>query len=99
MSAVKAGAGREEAHAIIKEHAVAAALEIREGTSGNNDLIDRIADDPNLPLDGDTIKGILSDHNNFIGLAEVQVQAFVSAAAIINSAHPEAGSYHPSPIL
>jgi len=99
MSAVKAGAGREEAHAIIKEHAVAAALEIREGTSGTNDMVDRIAADPNLPLDVDTIKEILADHNNFVGLAEVQVQAFLSAAATINSAHPAAGSYHPSPIL
>ena len=99
MSAVKAGAGREEAHAILKDHAVGAALEIREGSSGNNDLIDRIAEDPNLPIDRDTINEILGDHNNFIGLAQAQVQSFVNAAAIVNSAHPEAGSYHPSPIL
>ena len=64
MSAVKAGAGREEAHAILKDHAVGAALEIREGSSGNNDLIDRIAEDPNLPIDRDTINEILGDHNN-----------------------------------
>ena len=99
MSAVKAGAGREEAHAILKDHAVGAALEIREGSSGNNDLIDRIAEDPNLPIDRDTINEILGDHNNFIGLAQAQVQSFVNAAAIVNSAHPEGGSYHPSPIL
>ena len=99
MAAVKAGAGREEAHAIIKQHAVAAALEIREGDSGINDLIDRIGDDPNLPITRDTIKDILADHNNFVGLAHAQVQAFATAAATINSAYPEAGSYHPSPIL
>ena len=99
MAAVKAGAGREEAHELIKQHAVAAALEIREGTSGVNDLVNRIVDDPSLPLKGDAIKEILKDHGAFFGLADSQVQAFAQAAAEINSAHPEAGSYHPSPIL
>ena len=98
-AAVKAGAGREQAHQAIKEHAVAAAIEIREGTSGENDLLERIINDPALPIDADEINEAIGDHNVFVGLADSQVAAFVATAATINSQHPEGGSYRPSPIL
>jgi len=99
MAAVKAGAGREQAHEAIKEHAVAAALEIREGDSGQNDLFERIVNDPALPLDAVAINNAVNDHTAFIGLADLQVADFAGAAATINSRHPEGGSYRPSPIL
>ena len=98
-AAVKAGAGREQAHQAIKEHAVAAAIEIREGTSGENDLLERIINDPALPIDADEINEAIGDHNVFVGLADSQVAAFVATAATINSRHPEGGSYRPAPIL
>ena len=99
MASVKAGAGREEAHEIIRQHAIEAALEIREGGSGENDLIERLVNDPLLPLDQDTVTEALSDRGAFIGLADSQVADFVATAATINSEHPGAGSYRPSPIL
>ena len=99
MASVKAGAGREEAHEIIKQHAIEAALEIREGGSGENDLIERLVNDPLLPLDQDTVTEALSDRGAFIGLADSQVADFAATAATINSEHPGAGSYRPSPIL
>ena len=99
MASVKAGAGREEAHEIIKHHAVEAALEIREGSSGENDLIERLVNDPLLPLDQEAATEALSDQGAFIGLADSQVSDFVATAATINSEHPGAGSYRPSPIL
>ena len=99
MASVKAGAGREEAHEIIKHHAVEAALEIREGSSGENDLIERLVNDPLLPLDQAAATEALSDQGAFIGLADSQVSDFVATAATINSEHPGAGSYRPSPIL
>ncbi len=98
-AAVKAGAGREQAHQAIKEHAVAAAIEVREGTSGENDLLERIINDPALPIDADEINEAIGDHNVFVGLADSQVAAFVATAATINSQHPEGGSYRPAPIL
>ena len=98
-AAVKAGAGREQAHQAIKEHAVAAAIEIREGTSGENDLLERIINDPALPIDADEFNEAIGDHNVFVGLADSQVAAFVATAATINSQHPEGGSYRPAPIL
>ena len=45
MEAVKAGAGREDAHSAIKEHAVATVRDLREGKIKENNLIDRLADD------------------------------------------------------
>ena len=99
MASVKAGAGREEAHEIIKQHAIEAALEIREGSSGENDLIERLVNDPLLPLDRDAATEALSDRGAFIGMADSQVSDFVASAATINSEHPGAGSYRPSPIL
>ena len=99
MASVKAGAGREEAHEIIKQHAIEAALEIREGSSGENDLIERLVNDPLLPLDRDAATEALSDRGAFIGMADSQVSDFVASAATINSEHPGAESYRPSPIL
>ena len=99
MAAIKAGVGREEAHELIKKHAVAAALEIREGTSGENDLVERLINDPLLPLNKKVISDVLLDHEAFVGLADAQVKEFVASATKINSEHPGAGSYRPSPIL
>lgn len=45
MACVKAGAGREQAHEAIKEHAVAVALAMRERGQVDNDLLDRLAAD------------------------------------------------------
>ena len=44
MAAVRNGVGREEAHEAIKEHAVAVALEMRQGRAVN-DLLERFAAD------------------------------------------------------
>ncbi len=51
MAAVRAGVGREVAHEVIKEHAVAVALALREQGAEGNDLLDRLAADPRLGLD------------------------------------------------
>ena len=50
IAAVRAGVGRETAHEVIKEHAVAVALAMRE-KGLEPDLLDRLAADPRLPLD------------------------------------------------
>ena len=49
MTAVRNGVGREQAHEAIKEHAVAVALEMRQGRA-DNDLFQRLAADPRLGL-------------------------------------------------
>ena len=42
MNAVKKGIGREDAHEIIKEHAVATANDLRAGGISENDLLKRL---------------------------------------------------------
>jgi adenylosuccinate lyase len=55
IAAVRAGVGRGTAHEVIKEHAVAVALAMREGAEP--DLLDRLAADPRLPLDRAALDG------------------------------------------
>lgn len=99
MASVKAGAGREEAHECIKEHAVGAALALRESGSGENELLSRVATDPRLPLDSAAVQAAVADPGEFVGRAGAQVDEFVALAGRLAVRHPEAGSYLPAPIL
>jgi adenylosuccinate lyase len=99
VRAVQAGMGREEAHEVIKEHAVAAALALREEGQRGNDLLDRLADDPRLPLDRAAIDAVVADPLTFAGAATQQVTAVVKRVADVAARHPEAAAYVPEPLL
>ena len=96
MAAVKAGVGREVAHEIIKEHAVKAALGMREGKA--NTLLDDLASDKGLPLDRSALEGLISTPLEFSGDARQQVARVVSRIEAITSAHPAAVQYKPGSI-
>jgi adenylosuccinate lyase len=98
MAAVRSGVGREAAHEAIKEHAVAVALDLREGR-GPNDLFDRLADDPRLGLDRAAIAALVSDPIEFTGAARSQTQAVVRRVEALVARHPEAAVYSPGAIL
>jgi adenylosuccinate lyase len=98
MAAVKAGAGREQAYAAIKEHAVAVALDLRAGLD-RNDLTDRLAADQRLGLDASTIHGLLADRGSFVGAAGDQVDRVVARVTEVVARHPEAAGYRPGAIL
>ncbi len=99
VAAVRAGVGRESAHAAIKEHAVAVALEMRESGREDNDLPARLAADPRLALEPAALDGILGDPLGFVGLAPQQVAGFVARVEDIVSRHPDAAAYRPGAIL
>jgi adenylosuccinate lyase len=99
MGAVRAGAGREEAHDAIKEHAVEVALMMREEGAADNDLLDRLADDRRLHLDRAALDAAIGEPLSFVGTAPAQVQAFVDQVADVVGRHPEAAAYRPEPIL
>ncbi|MDG2028812.1 MAG: adenylosuccinate lyase [Acidimicrobiales bacterium] len=88
-AAVDAGLGREEAHELVKEHAVSAALDRRE-TTGAASLVDRLADDDRLPLDRSAIEALLADPASFTGTAIDQVNRIVARVDKIVAQHPEA---------
>ena len=89
MEAVQKGAGREQAHEAIKEHAVATALSLREGQP-ENDLPKRLADDTRFPLNSSEIKGVLERSRSLTGLAHHQVDQFTRSADRLVKKHPEA---------
>ncbi|MEJ6607022.1 MAG: adenylosuccinate lyase [Candidatus Planktophila sp.] len=96
MAAVKAGIGREEAHEVIKEHAVKAALSMREASSNN--LLDALAADARLPLDQSALTALISQPIEFTGDARQQIARVVNRIAAITSAHPAAAQYKPHSI-
>jgi adenylosuccinate lyase len=96
MAAVKAGVGREVAHEVIKEHAVKAALGMREGKK--NTLLDDLAADAHLPFDRAALDALISDPIEFTGEARQQVARVVSRIDAITSAHPAAAQYKPGSI-
>jgi adenylosuccinate lyase len=99
MAAVRAGVGRETAHEVIKEHAVAVALEMREKGSEFNDLFDRLAADTRLGLSRPQLAGVLADPIEFTGAARQQIAAVVAAVDAVLRTEPDAARYRPEPIL
>ncbi|MCU7728276.1 adenylosuccinate lyase [Actinoplanes sp. KI2] len=99
VAAVRKGVGRETAHEVIKEHAVAVALAMREKGAAVNDLFDRLATDGRLRLSRAEIDTLVADRAAFVGAAPSQVRAVADRVAAIVAAHPGAARYAPAPIL
>ncbi|KIH72696.1 adenylosuccinate lyase [Corynebacterium glutamicum] len=98
MAAVRAGVGRETAHEVIKENAVAVALNMREN-GGDQDLIQRLAADDRLPMTEADLAAALADRHAFIGAAESQVSRVLDRIQVLVDAHPGAADYRPGEIL
>lgn len=98
MSAVRNGVGREAAHEAIKEHAVAVALEMRQGRT-DNDLFDRLAGDARLGLTREQIEALVAAPIEFTGAARSQVQAVCAQVERLAERHPQAAAYAPGEIL
>ena len=96
MASVKAGVGREVAHEVIKEHAVKAALAMREGKA--NTLLDALAADARIPLDRKALDALISQPIEFTGDARQQIARVVDRIDAITSAHPAAAQYKPHSI-
>ncbi|WBT10109.1 adenylosuccinate lyase [Corynebacterium sp. SCR221107] len=98
MAAVRAGVGRETAHEVIKENAVAVALNMREN-GGEQDLIERLAADERLPMTREQLDEALADRHAFIGSAESQVDRVLARIKDLVGRYPEAANYNPGEIL
>ena len=100
MAAIRAGVGRETAHEVIKEHAVAVALDMRgeQGADGNV-LLERLANDSRLGLDLVTLQELISEPLEFTGAARGQVATIAQTVTALVAAHPDAANYRPEPIL
>jgi adenylosuccinate lyase len=99
VAAMRRGVGRETAHEVIKEHAVAVALAMRESGTERNDLLERLASDPRLGLGHDEIKLLVSEPLTFTGAAVSQVTRVVARVDEVVARYPEDARYAPAAIL
>jgi adenylosuccinate lyase len=99
MACVRAGMGREQAHKVIKEHAVAVALDMRVRGLRQNDLVERLAGDTRVPLGRGELAVLLDNPLEFTGSAREQVQTFVARVEGICRKYPDAAGYRGEPIL
>ncbi len=99
MAAVKRGVGREEAHEVIKEHAVAVSNDLRNGSIASNDLLDRLGADGRLKLSREEIQRIYDENAGDAGMAGEQVDAFAAMVKELTSRFPEGVGYIPEAIL
>ena len=96
-AATQAGMGREEAHEAIKAHAVTAALDLRNKNEGENTLLQRIADDTEIPLSFDELKSAIATSD--IGRTDQQIEAVNQVVQQVIERHPESKSYKPQTII
>lgn len=100
MAAVRQGVGRETAHEVIKEHAVAVALEMRGANGGDGgQLLQRLADDGRLKLSLDELKSLIAQPLEFTGAAQAQVAAVAKQVSELVAKTQGAATYRPEPIL
>jgi len=92
MAGLKAGMGREQAHAIIKRHAVGV---LRRGQLSG--FIDALAADPDYPLGSDQIQALVETPVH--GLAHEHVDRVSARIADITDRYPDAAAYVPEEIL
>lgn len=76
VHAVEGGGDRQAAHEVIRRHSIAAARALKDGAP-TNDLLDRLAQDPELGLSRDDL-GLLADPSQYTGRAAEQVDEFLA---------------------
>jgi len=99
MAAVKNGVGRETAHKIIKENALATANDLRSGAIVENDLFERLAREDGLGLSKEYLKHIMDTAGHATGAAQAQVESFIKAARQWGDRYPAAAQMRPGAIL
>ena len=99
MEAVKAGAGREEAHEAIKEHAVQTVRDLRAGKITSNDLVARLGADSRLGLSEAKLAEMMARAQAMTGLATTQVENFCATVREEAQNFPDAANYKPGAIL
>lgn len=89
VHAVRSGMGREDAHGLIKEHAVATALSMREGKGDGSQMIDRLAADGRFPATKAELWAMIDGPSDLLGTVERQVSAFCGEVASLSSERDE----------
>ena len=88
VRAVRAGGHRQEVHEVIRRHSIEAARAVKDGAP-RNDLLERLAADPEFGLGLDDLHSAL-DPVRFVGRAPQQVDEFLAEAVAPILASPGA---------
>lgn len=99
MAAVKNGIGRETAHEIIKENAVAAAKAYRSGEAPGNDMVERLAKDGRLEMSEADLQSALKEGSKNIGAVSAQIDLFLEQSEKVVAKVSGAADYAPGSIL
>ena len=90
---VRAGMGREAAHAALAEPSRRAAQQAsRDGAAALDVMLDQIAADDRVPLRRDDLAKLMADPVQFVGTAPQQAARVVESAGRIVARHPEAAA-------
>jgi adenylosuccinate lyase len=95
IAAVQRGLGREAAHELIREHAVAAARDRRvEGADpSGGGLLERLGRDPRFPFSAGELDQLVLGSPPPLGRAVEQVRSFLRSVDEVVARHPEAAAY------
>lgn len=100
IKAVQCGMGREETHAVIKKHAKALALEMRKTGAIEQGLAERLADDPEFPIQSVAqLTNIIDNASSEVGNAQQQISAVITKASPLLITYAKQAAYKPEEIL
>ncbi len=77
MDCVEKGESRQAIHEIIKVHSVAAGRVVKE-EGKNNDLLNRLGNDPGIPFSHNELMDMVGDAGQFTGRAKEQTEEFIT---------------------
>jgi adenylosuccinate lyase len=100
--AVQHGMGREQAHSLIKKHAVAEALKMREEGSDVNKLMERLSEESGFKdtsITRQMLLDLLKDKSHFLGNAEAQIDAVIKKSEPTLGKYSKEAAYEPGDIL
>jgi len=92
LALVRRGVGREDAHAAIKEHALA-------GAGDGPAFLARLAADPRIGLTAGELAALVGDPLDLAGAAPAQVASFVARVDELSKRHPQAAAYEGADVL
>jgi adenylosuccinate lyase len=78
MAGVEKGKSRQGLHEVIKMHSLAAGKVVKKDGK-DNDLLQRLANDPEIPFTADELEDIIGNFQQFTGRAEKQTEEYLTA--------------------
>jgi adenylosuccinate lyase len=76
MACVERGKSRQEMHEVVREHSLAAGLNVKENGK-ENDLLQRLAEDQRVPFSLAELEEMICDFSQFTGRAEQQTEDYL----------------------